>query len=116
MNRQGNSSLLIYDPCATRQYLKQSKSPYDHVTDINRYEHNRMKSNVPHPQRLVDTESQLWLITYPASRCDEFKYNPKCRKSKMCTSTFDRSNQKVLAPELFPVVKNNLKPFQQNSW
>jgi hypothetical protein len=112
MNRQGNSSLLMYDPCATRQYVTQTRSPYDHVTDINKYEHNRMKSNVPHPQTLTPAESELKGITRPASKCDSFKYNPQCPKSKMCTSTFDRSNKKVLAPELFPIVHNNLVPFR----
>lgn len=110
MNKQGHSSLLIYDQCATRQYQHQTKSPFEYVTDITKFEHNKMKQNVPHPQQLTPAESELKGITRPASRCDEFKYNPKCVKSVMCTSTFDRSNRKVLAPELFPVVHNNLKP------
>jgi hypothetical protein len=109
MNKQGNSSLLMYDRCAYEQYNTMTNSPFAYMTDITKFEHNKMKQNVPHPQDLTPAESELKGITRPASKCNILKYNPNCKRSQMCTSTFDNSNIKVIAPELFPIVYNNLK-------
>ena len=62
---------------------------------------------------IVDVESDLRNITRPLSDCDQFKYSPACKRSGMCISTFDRYAPVVLAPEVCPIVYNNI-PRQTN--
>ena len=62
---------------------------------------------------IVDVESDLRNITRPLSDCDQFKYSPACRRSGMCISTYDRSAPVILAPEVCPIVYNNI-PRQTN--
>jgi hypothetical protein len=60
------------------------------------------------PFDLVDQESELKNITRSATKCPKFKYNPNCKASKTCTSTFDSSVPVVPAPEVCPIVHNNI--------
>lgn len=66
------------------------------------------EDNFWRPYDLVDVESDLKNITRAGSRCPQFKYNPNCKKSKTCMSTFDKSAPIVLANECCPIVKNNI--------
>ena len=56
----------------------------------------------------LNPKSELKNITRPNSRCPQLKYNPDCKKSKMCTSTFERDMPVVLDKNVCPVVKNNI--------
>lgn len=62
----------------------------------------------PFDGNIVDLESELRNQNRRASKCPSMKYNPQCKKSPECTSTFDESNPVVLAPEVCPIVHNNL--------
>lgn len=62
---------------------------------------------------VVDTESELLNLTRPLSKCSNFKYGPSCKRSGLCTSTFDRTNPVVLAPEVCPIVYNNIPKYTQ---
>lgn len=66
------------------------------------------ENNYWRPFDVVDVESDLKNITRAASRCPQFKYNPNCKKSGTCISTYDKSAPIVLAQECCPIVKNNI--------
>ena len=55
-----------------------------------------------------ELESELKNLTRPLSQCDQFKYSPSCKKSGLCLSTFDKSVPVILAPEVCPIVYNNI--------
>jgi len=57
---------------------------------------------------VVDAESELRNITRINSRCPQFKYNPTCVRSPSCTSTYDPHNPIIFAPEVCPIVFNNI--------
>jgi len=102
------------DSCFYSQELKQSVSPFTFMTDITKYENcNKCTQNgqywVPYHPQIVDVESELKNITRPLSDCDQFKYNPNCKRSGLCVSTFDSHNPIVLAPEVCPIIFNNIK-------
>ena len=109
---QGFSTRLPYDPCAYNKTLTEGTAPYLYMMYNGKYE-NGGKCVYDHYTRpfdtdIVDAESELFKLTRPATRCPSQKYNPKCAKSQQCTSTFDKSVPVVLAPEVCPIVKNNL--------
>jgi hypothetical protein len=59
---------------------------------------------------LVDQESELKNITRHNSRCPSMKYQPDCKSSKTCSSTFDKQFfPVVLSPENCPIIHNNLR-------
>lgn len=107
----GSSNRLPYDNCAYQKSLRESTSPLQYqlyqgkFENCNKCVHDKFYA----PFDLVDTESELKNLNKPLSRCDQFKYNPKCKRSGMCVSTFDKSNPIVLAPEVCPIVTNNIK-------
>lgn len=57
---------------------------------------------------LVDVESELRNQTRPFSKCDQFQYSPNCKRSGLCLSTFDPLAPRPIAPEIVPVVYNNI--------
>ncbi len=110
--QQGFSSRLPYDPCAYSKELTESTAPYSYQMYDGKFE-NCNKCVFDHYTRpfdgdVVDVESELRNQTRFSSKCPGKKYNPKCAKSSECTSTFDGSVPVVLAPEVCPIVFNNL--------
>lgn len=110
--QKGFSSRLPYDNCAYAQDLSQSVSPFAYQMYDGKFENcNKCiyeKFYRPTDGDVVDAESELRNITRRSSKCDVAKYNPNCKKSKSCTNTFDPSVPVVLAPEVCPIVFNNL--------
>ncbi len=112
MNRQGGSSKSIYDGCATIQKNKDIVSPFQYRTYMGMYE-NCAKCKYdkfwkPFDAEIVDVESELKNITRPGSRCVGLKYDPRCKKSGMCMSTFDNSRPIIFDKDICPVVHNNI--------
>lgn len=110
---KGFSSRLPYDPCAYNKELSESVAPYAYQMYDGKYE-NCNKCVYDHYTRpfdgdVVDVDSELSNRTRPASRCPVRKYHPSCKKSANCVSTYDSSVPVVLAPEVCPIVVNNLR-------
>ena len=110
--QKGFSARLAYDPCAYNKKLSESTAPYSYVMYDGMYE-NCNKCVFDHFTRpfdgdIIDVDSDLKNISRPASNCPSRKYNPKCKKSANCISTYDPSVPVVLAPEICPIVFNNL--------
>lgn len=106
----GGSNRLIYDNCAYQKKLYESTTPLDYSLYQGKFEncnkclHDRFWT----PYQLVDIETELRNQNRPLSKCDQFKYNPNCKKSSICISTFDKNVPVVLAPEVCPIVYNNI--------
>lgn len=112
MYHQGWSSRLGYDPCAYQKRLSESTAPYAYSVLPDYYENCQKcvydKYTRPFDSDIVDVESELYNITRPASKCPSRKYNPNCKKSGSCISTFDPAVPVVMANEVCEIVKNNL--------
>ena len=112
----GSSNRPIYDTCNYQKRLYESTSPLKHQTYLGYHENtNKCRDQVfwTKPQ-LVDVDSELSGRTRPLSNCDQYKYNPKCKRSDMCWSTFDKDVPVVFAPELCPIVHNNIPKVTSN--
>jgi hypothetical protein len=112
MNKQGASNRLVYDECAYAQRMSDSTSPFQYRTYMGAYENSEKckydKFWKPFDGEIVDVESELKNITRPATKCANLKYNPACKKSAMCTSTYDPSRPVILNVDVCPVVYNNI--------
>lgn len=107
----GGFNRLRYDNCAYQKALHESTDPLRYQLYQGKFEHCSkctQDNKFYRPYDLVDVESELMGINRPNSKCPQNKYNPGCKKSARCTSTFDSSAPVVLAPEVCPIVKNNL--------
>ncbi len=106
----GSSNRLAYDACSYAKELYESTSPLLYQLYEGKHENcgKCLKDTFWRPFDLVDIESELKNITRPNSRCDQFKYDPKCKKSNMCISTFDKDVPVVFAPEVCPIIHNNI--------
>ncbi len=107
----GAYNRLSYDNCAYQKRLYESTSPLLYRLYEGNFENcNKCtyKNQFWRPFDLVDLESELKNITRPNSRCPQLKYNPDCKKSKMCTSTFEKNMPVVLDKNVCPVVKNKI--------
>jgi hypothetical protein len=106
------SSRLPYDPCAYNKELSESTGPYTYQMFDGKFENCSRcvydRYVRPFDEDVVNVDSDLTGRTRPASKCPSRKYNPKCKKSQNCISTFDDSAPVVLAPEVCPIVSNNL--------
>ena len=109
---QGGLTNLRYDDCAYSEYLDQSVSPFAYQMFNGKFENkNRCVYDIypqPFNGRVVDAESELIGLPRRATKCPSRQYNPTC-KSKICTNTFDKSVPVILAPEVCPIIDNNLK-------
>jgi hypothetical protein len=108
----------IYDNCNFSQRIQVSTDPLLWHMYQGAYENcgkctYNGQFNVPFQPSIVDVESELLNLTRPLSDCNNLKYNPKCSRSGMCVSTFDRTVPVVLAPEVCPIIFNNI-PRQTN--
>lgn len=108
----GANNRHIYDTCDYEKSLYESTSPLayklygGYAENCNKCIKDRFY--VKYQPEVVDVESELLNLTRPFSHCDQFKYNPSCKKSGMCMSTFDKSAPVILAPEVCPIVYNNI--------
>jgi hypothetical protein len=111
----GSSNRLIYDKCAYDKNLSESVAPLNYRMYSGAHENcNKcVHDKIYRPFDLVDQESELKNITRLSTKCPEFKYNPNCKKQKGCKkhchTTFDNNNPIVLAPEVCPIVFNNIE-------
>ncbi len=112
MNKQGASNRLPYDECAYAQRMSDSTSPFQYRTFVGAYENcEKCKFDKfwrPFDAEIVDVESELKNITRPATKCANLKYNPACKKSDLCMSTFDPSRPVIMNRDVCPVVFNNI--------
>ncbi|ARF09403.1 hypothetical protein Indivirus_1_26 [Indivirus ILV1] len=108
----GSFNRQRYDNCAYQKSLSESVSPLAYNLMFSKFENcNKCVENnfyVKYQPEIVDTESELLNLTRPLSKCDQFQYSPTCKRSGLCTSTFDRANPVVLAPEVCPIIYNNI--------
>ena len=108
-------NLLTYDNCSQNQKVNSSTAPYYYETYIGAYVNDKKCQNQTiwskQAPQVVDAESELQFRTRPLSRCAQYKYQPFCEKSPMCTSTFDPSNPVIYDPALGcgPVVRSNIE-------
>ena len=110
--QQGSSNRTLYDTCDTQKKLYESTSPLAYQMMFGKHENcNKcIQDNfyVKYQPEIVDVESELLNLTRPLSNCDQMKYNPSCKRSGLCTSTFDKSVPVILAPEVCPIIYNNI--------
>ena len=108
----GASNRQVYDCCAYAQSLQQSVDPLQYQLYFGAYENCGKcidkKAWFKQDTEIIDIESDLSWRTRPLSKCDQYKYNPNCETSAMCTSTFDPNIPKILSPSLCPIVHNNI--------
>lgn len=107
---QGSSNRGIYDNCAYEKQLYESTAPLAYNLYQGAYENcNKcLYDKFWTPYQLVDIETELKNISRPLSNCDQFKYSPSCKRSGLCLSTFDKRVPVVPAPEVCPIVYNNI--------
>jgi len=112
MNKQGASNRLPYDECAYAQKMSDSASPFQYRTYAGAYENNEKciydKFWRPFDGEVVDIESELKNITRPSTKCANLKYTPACKKSAMCTSTYDPSRPVIVDRDVCSIVLNNI--------
>jgi hypothetical protein len=109
----GSSNRQMYDTCYDQKRTFESTEPLNYYINILPHENcNRCKSDriyYRQDPQLVDIETELRNQTRPLSKCDNFKYTPTCVRSGLCTSTFDKNIPVVPAPELCPILYNNIR-------
>jgi hypothetical protein len=112
MTQQGSSNRLRYDTCAYEKSLTESVSPFAYRTYGGMYENEQKCKKDKFWKRndvdVVDVESDLKNITRPATKCPSLKYDPKCKKSGQCISTYDPSVPVILDYNVCPIVFNNI--------
>ena len=110
----GSSNRLKYDNCSYQKDIYESTSPLNYNLYQGKFENcNKCIYNkfwVPYD--LVDIESELRNQTRPLSNCDQFKYSPACKKTDLCVSTYDKTVPITYAPEVCPIVYNNIPRVQ----
>lgn len=107
----GGSCRTNYDICAYDKRLHESVSPLSYQLYVGMYENCNLcggKQARPRLSEVVDYESELRNQTRAVSKCPELKYNPGCRSNPKCVSTFDGRVPAVIAPEVCPIVFNNI--------
>lgn len=93
-----SSTKLIYDDCAFRQRTVDSTSLVNYWFYKGKFENctgcnvQRLELNEPTKQGtipLVDIESELTGITRANTKCDQFKFHPRCNKPGFCINKND---------------------------
>lgn len=109
----GASNRLLYDACYVQKRTFESTQPLNYYIYMDAHENcGKCKSNRLYYRQdpeLVDIETELRNQTRPHSRCDNFKYTPDCKRSGLCTSTFDKNIPVVPDPNICPIVYNNIR-------
>ena len=108
----GSSNLPIYDCCKYAQNVKQSTAPLSYQLYFGANENCSRcvydKIWFKQDPEIVDIESELRNQTRPLSNCSINKYNPDCKTSSKCISTFAPNIPRVISPSLCPIVFNNI--------
>jgi hypothetical protein len=107
----GGYNRLSYDNCAYEKKLNESVSPLMYRLYEGAFQNcNKCtyQNKFWRPYDLVDLESELKNITRPNTKCPQLKYNPDCKRSPNCVSTFERDLPVVLDSQVCPVVMNNI--------
>jgi len=108
----GSQNRVKMDSCATELRIKTSTDPLKYMLYLGAHEscNKCIYDNfyVKYQPEIINVENELLNLTRPLSDCPQYKYNPQCKKSGLCTSTFDKSVPVVLAPEVCPIVYNNI--------
>lgn len=112
----GGFTRLDYDLCAYQKKLTESTSPLQYRMYEGYFESDKKcifnKDSYYHPYdaSIVDMDSELKNLTRPATRCPQYKYNSQCKKSPMCTSTYDKTVPIVLGQEVCycNIIQNNI--------
>ena len=106
----GSQNRSKYDNCNYEKQLYESTSPLNYYLYQGKYENcNKcIYDEFWAPYELVDIETELKNMNNPLSKCDKYKYSNECIKSGKCLSTFDKRIPVVLAPEVCPIVHNNI--------
>lgn len=106
----GYSDRSGYDGCAYNKRLTESTAPLNYQLYQGKFEScGKCREDLFWaPQDLVDVESELDGRKRPLSQCDKFKYSPQCVQNGLCTSTYDPRVPVVFAPEVCPIVTNNI--------
>lgn len=111
----GSFNRLRYDTCAYEKELYQSTSQLGYRLSMDPYENENKcvadKNSFYHPydDKIIEASSELRGLNRKGSKCAQNRYNPNCEKSDSCMSTFDPSVAIVLAPEVCPIIQNNLQ-------
>lgn len=106
----GGLTNLSYDKCQYKQQSTERTAPAAYQFYQGKYVNNGKlkKDQNLRVYDLVDRESEIQNRTRPATLCSSGKYKPNCKKSKLCTSTFDKSLSIMHVPEVDPIVSSNL--------
>lgn len=108
----GSSNRQLYDTCNQQQRDHESVAVGVRQMYLGHYENvNKCKQDkfwYKQSPEVIDAESELSWRSRPLSKCVRFNYDPHCKKSGLCTSTFDQSNPVILAPEVCPIIHNNI--------
>lgn len=101
-----------YDNCAYSQYVKETTSPLQYNLYTGAVENcKKCRENgfwLRNSPAVVDIESELRNQTRPQSRCNQFRYNPSCRKTGLCTSTYQRNIPIILDPSICSIINTNI--------
>lgn len=116
MSYNNFSDNLVYDNCAVIQQNRKYEDVRNYQFFLPGHENcgkcvNGNKFYFKQDASLVDMESELKNQTRPASLCSRFKYSSNCKKTNICTSTFDKDMPQVTQPLLCKVVGNNMPKF-----
>lgn len=116
MSFANSSDRLPYDQCAYQQQYNTLNQIYDYQFFLPGKENCKKcvsdKFLFKQDPRLVNVESELRGQTRPQSKCNRFKFEKDCKKSKICTSTFDNSNPSVLDPSNCTIIRHNYPRFE----
>lgn len=110
----GDFTRLIYDPCEYNKRYQEMVGPFEYRMKLFASENPKKcrqdKNKFIMKYDLVDQESELKNIRRVGSKCPSMKYQPDCKTSSTCASTFDTDFFPVtLAPENCPIIHNNLR-------
>lgn len=120
MSLNGSQNRTNMDVSAYQKRLYESTSPllwntyFGAVENVNKCRYDPGYYPLRNHPRIIDIESDLRNQTRPYSKADQLRYSPACIKSGNCISTFDKSAPVILAPEVCPIVFNNIPRWTSN--
>lgn len=109
----GSFNRLPYDKCAYMQRLQESTSPLNYQMYEGKFQscNKCLLDGVfhrPFDANVVQIESELKNILRPNTSCNVYKYNPNCKTSRSCISTFNPNVPVISDRNVCPVVFNNI--------
>jgi hypothetical protein len=111
----GSSTRLIYDGCEYTKKIQEATSPLNYYMYSGKFENENkcIQDRYWRPFELVDFESELLNLYRTSSRCVNEKFHPECKMDGKCIRTNDERNPVVLAPEVCPILQNNIPKFYE---